>query len=155
MLYEKLLKEAAHLSIDVSEQNLLPTTHGLYADNTIWINKSLSTHIEKRCILAEELGHYHTSSGDITDQSDVRNRKQELLARQWAHHKLIPLERIVDAHKARAKGRYEIAEFLGVTEAFLQAAIDRYLEKYGLYVVLNEQYAIKLDPLGVVEIFQP
>ncbi|GGI44347.1 membrane protein [Paenibacillus marchantiophytorum] len=154
MLYDKLLKEAAALSIDVSERNLLPTTHGLYADNTIWINKRLSTRVEKSCILAEELGHHHTSAGDITDQSDVRNRKQELLARQWAHHKMIPLERLVDAHNAQVKGRYEMAEFLGVTEEFLQAAIDRYLEKYGLYIILNEQYAIKLEPLGVVEIFQ-
>lgn len=53
---------------------------GLYADNIIWINKYLPTSVEKACILAEELGHHYTTAGDILDQNDIENCKQELKA---------------------------------------------------------------------------
>jgi len=122
-------------------------------DKVIWINKSTPSTVGKAGILAEELGHYHTSSGNILDQSDIRNRKQELRARQWGYHKLIPLSAIVQAHKAMVKGRHEIAEFLGVTEEFLQAAIDRYTEKYGLWAKADDRHMVCFDPLGVLEIF--
>ncbi len=106
-------------------------------------------------MLAEELGHYHTSSGDILDQRDSMNRKQELRARRWAYERLIPLDRLVDAYKARVKGRFELAEYLGVTEPFLQSAIDRYRDKYGVFTMLDDRYIIYFEPLGVAEIFAP
>ena len=33
---------------------------------------------EKACVLAEELGHHYTTVGDIIDQKESENRKQEL-----------------------------------------------------------------------------
>lgn|GEM_PF-1695059 len=48
--------------------------------------------------------------------------------------------------------RHDFAEFLGVTEPFLQAAIDRYREKYGCCATVGE-YVIYFDPLGVAEMF--
>ncbi|WP_163853733.1 ImmA/IrrE family metallo-endopeptidase [Paenibacillus elgii] len=104
-------------------------------------------------IISEELGHFHTSSGNILDLTEIRNRKQELRVRQWAYCKLIPLSRIVDGHKAHVKGRHEIADYLGVTEEFLQAAIDRYRDQYGLCTILDGRYIIYFDPLGVAEMF--
>lgn len=124
---------------------------GLYSDGVIWINKGIPTTAEKYSILAEELGHYHTSSGNILDQRDMRNRKQELRARQWAYERLVPLSSIVQAHKAKVRGRFEIAEYLGVTEEFLQASIDRYRDKYGILTSIDN-YIIFLDPLRVVEV---
>lgn len=82
----------------------------------------------------------------------IINRKQELRARQWAYQRLIPLSAIIQAHQTRVKGRYEIAEFLGVTEEFLQVSINRYQQIYEIYAVC-EGYLIYFDPLGVVEIF--
>lgn len=151
--YENLLAEAHKYSIDVYEMPMLPRNKGLYADEVVWVNKYTPTTVGKACILAEELGHYHTSAGDILDQHDVRNRKQELRARQWAYQCMIPLDRIVQAHQARISGRYDLAEYLGVTEEFLQSAIDRYRDKYGLFATYNEKYIICFDPLGVIELF--
>src|SRR5690606_38194170 len=105
------------------------------------------------CILAEELGHYHTTAGDITDQTSISNRKQERRARVWAYERLIPLSSIVRAHKAGIHCRHDFAEFLHVTEDFLDAAIRRYREKYGISVKING-YTICFDPLGVVEFFE-
>lgn len=64
---------------------------------------------------------------------------------------MIPLEGIVQAHHARISGRYDLAEYLGVTEQFLQSAIDRYTEKFGLSVRADERHIILFDPLGVIE----
>ncbi|MBP1990219.1 ImmA/IrrE family metallo-endopeptidase [Paenibacillus eucommiae] len=150
--YEELLDEADKLAIQVYEKPMQTRNKGLYMDGVIWINDTLSG-IEKACILAEELGHYHTSEGDILDQSKLTNRKQELRARQWGYSMLLPLSAIVQAHHAKAKGRHEIAEHLNVTEDFLQAAIDRYTEKYGLFVLADDQHYVYFDPLRVVEIF--
>src|SRR5690606_12425322 len=108
---------------------------------------------EKACILAEELGHYHTSVGNILDQRNIRNRRQERAARQWAYERLVPLEKIIEAYHARVDSRHELAEFLGVTEQFLHDAIERYREKYGLRVKYDG-YLIYFDPLGVVEWFE-
>jgi hypothetical protein len=151
MGYETLQSEVSQQCIYIYERPLNKRTKGLQADNVIWINQSISTTTEKACILAEELGHYYTSSGDITDQKDIRNRKQELRARQWAYGKLIPLTVFIEAYHARIKGRFELAEFLDVTEEFLQAAVDRYREKHGLHVVIDDKYTITFEPLGVIE----
>lgn len=126
---------------------------GLYADNNVWINKLIKTNVEKRCILAEEIGHHETSFGDILDLNDIRKSKQELKARQWAYEKLVPLKKIVQAYHERIKGRHEIAEFLGVTEEFLQSSIDRYFEIYGVFTIVDN-YIIRFDPLGVFELFE-
>jgi len=153
MLYDDLTQEAVQHGIDIYEEPLKPTIKGLYADQIIWINRHIPTRVEKACILAEELGHHHTSAGIIIDQTDVRNRKQEQRARAWAYEKLVPLSKIVQAHHARVSGQHELAEYLGVTEEFLQAAINRYREKYGTFTIVDK-HIIYFDPLGVVETFE-
>lgn len=151
VLYESLQAEAFANGVEVFEMSLSGKLKGLYKDGIIAISLHLKDQVEKACILAEELGHFHTSVGNILDQRDIRNRKQELRARQWGFERLIPLSAIVQAHKANVRGRYEIAEFIGVTEEFLQASVDRYRDKYGLFVSY-ENYIIFLDPLQVVEV---
>jgi hypothetical protein len=66
---------------------------------------------------------------------------------------LIPFKKIILAHKARISGRYDLADFLGVDEEFLQDAIDRYTAKYGLFLKVDNLYTIHFDPLGVIEMF--
>ncbi|MDT2306290.1 hypothetical protein P7H21_23355 [Paenibacillus larvae] len=81
--------------------------------------------------------HYLITVGNILDQSDILNRKQELRARQLTYEKLIPLSAIVQAHQSGVRGRFEIAEYLEVTEEFLQATINRYRDKYGISVSID------------------
>ncbi len=63
-MYESLLSEAYEEQVEVVYFPLTERIKGLYYNNTIAINNTLTT-AEKTCILAEELGHYHTSAGDI------------------------------------------------------------------------------------------
>lgn len=152
MKYETLLKEATYLGIDVYEKTLKGKIQGLYGDNVIWINKSLPTYSAKYCVLAEEIGHYHKTVGDIRDQTKLTNRKQEQLARSWAYERTIPLHRIVQAHKENIKNRFELANYLEVTEEFLEEALKRFRERYGISVNYD-QYTICFEPLGVIEWF--
>jgi len=124
---------------------------GLYADGVIGISKHISS-TEKACVLAEELGHHYTSTGDILDQDDIKNRKQERRARAWGYEVKLPLTKIIDAYKARCTNRDDMIEYLDVTEEYLAEALNFYRQKHGQYYKID-RYTITLDPLGVIEMF--
>ncbi|MDT2295577.1 ImmA/IrrE family metallo-endopeptidase [Paenibacillus larvae] len=134
--YEQLLEEAVSYDITVIEKHFVSKAKGLLKGNKAGIRKDMST-VEKKCTLAEEMIHYLITVGNILDQSDILNRKQELRARQLTYEKLIPLSAIVQAHQSGVRGRFEIAEYLEVTEEFLQATINRYRDKYGISVSID------------------
>ena len=121
--YETLMAEYDYL--DISEQKM-KKHEGLYGDDTIWINEDIPTTARKTAILAEELGHYFQTVGDITDQTKIDNQKQEYKARKWAGYKLIPAEDIIDAVNHGYREVYEIADYLGVDEEFLRECLERY-----------------------------
>ncbi|MCP1150274.1 ImmA/IrrE family metallo-endopeptidase [Bacillus sp. 1735sda2] len=152
MSYETLLIETQKNDVEVFEENMPITLKGLYSDKTIWINKNQST-LEKYCTLAEELGHHFTTCGNILDQSRLKNGKQELRAREWGYNLLFPLERLIDAQKEGIRNRFELAEYLNVTEQFLEDALKRYIEKFGLYKQIGK-HTICFEPLGVIENFE-
>ena len=143
--YDKLLNEADKLGIEVNEIIFKSDIKGLYCDNHIRINKKIETGIEKSCILAEELGHHYTSAGNILDQNDIRNRKQELKARAWGYDKKIGLIGLVQAYEANCQNKYEMAEYLEVTDEFLQEALIYYENKYGVFTRIDN-YAIHFNP---------
>lgn len=152
-MYEQLLIEADQLDIITREKPMPHRLKGLYSDNVIFINRNVYSNVERACILAEEIGHYYTSYGDILDQKSLTNKKQELAARRWAYMRLVPLSKIVQANKAGVRNRYELAQYLGITEEFLEAALKRYKEKYGVFTTI-ENYTIYFEPLAVLEMFE-
>lgn len=147
-MYESLLLECEKNNVELQERSLPGKIKGLYANNVIWLNKKIKNTVERSCILAEELGHYYTTAGDILDQTSFENRKQELRARRWAYERLIPLDKLISAKKEGITNRFELAEHLQVTEDFLQSSLDRYKEKYGLYILVDGQ-KLYFDPLDV------
>lgn len=99
---------------------------GLYADGYVWINKTLTSN-EKRCILAEEMGHHFTTTGNILDQKLENNRIQEKRARAWAYSELLKADDIKMAiKKTNCSNIYELAEELSVSEEFLEETIEYY-----------------------------
>lgn len=123
--YETLLDEAYEKGLIVKEKPL-QYNDGRIKGNRIAIRQTLDTTARKACVLAEELGHYHTTVGNILDQDDTNNRKQERTARKWAYEKIAPIENILFA---AADGHTEIwamAEYLDVDEEFLKAALVHY-----------------------------
>lgn len=151
MNYETLLFEADTQGLIVKEKNL-KYNNGRIKGNRIAIRKDISSTTEKACVLAEELGHHYTTVGNILDQSKAENRKQERRARLWAYKRAFDLVDLVSAYKHGCRNRYEIAEYLEVTESFLQEALDTYKEKYGPYTKVD-RYVVYFEPLGVLELY--
>ncbi|WIV11382.1 ImmA/IrrE family metallo-endopeptidase [Proteiniborus sp. MB09-C3] len=152
MTYEELVLEAENEGIEILENNRIVGMKGLYVDNTITLNSNLKTTIEKKCILAEELGHHYTSFGNIIDQSKVPNRKQERKARAWGYERIVSIQKLIDASKYGIRNKYELAEYINVTEEYLENVLSYYKEKYGLYYQFNN-HIIYFDPLAVYEKF--
>lgn len=147
---EKLEQEAFDDKVSVhdyylGEENL----KGIYIDGNIAINTSVETTREKACVLAEELGHHHTTVGNISDLSVPENRKQERKARLWAYNNQIGLHGLVNAYRHGCTSRHEIAEYLDVTEDFLQEAIDCYRDKYGVSTTVDGYCIIFIPSLTV------
>ena len=150
--YEDLASSSDARDIHIYDRKFnSPRIRGLYCDGNVAISNDIDTEAEKACVLAEEIGHHATSSGNILDQSSAANRKQERTARVWAYNRLIGLSGIVDSYKAGCRNLYEIAEHLEVTEIFLSDALACYKEKYGLYAQVDN-YVIYFEPLGVAEL---
>jgi len=154
MVYENLLIENSHLKIkekDFSEIDPEGELKGLCVGEKLFIRKELSDR-EKACILAEELGHYHTTTGNILDQSKIENRKQERKARAWGYEKLVGIIDLVNAYKSGVRNRFELAEYLELTEEFIDDALTYYKEKHGLYYKIDN-YIVYFEPLVVLEKF--
>ena len=125
---------------------------GLQFDKSIVIDKGVITEAEKNCILAEEIGHYLTSSGNILDQKNLSNLKQEKKAREWAYHNRISLDSLYKAFIKGAHNLFELASLLDVTEDFLHEAIMHFKSKYGMYFE-SDEYIVYFEPFGVLKKF--
>lgn len=141
--YDDLLAEADTNNL-VTKEKPLRAHKGRIAGKRIAINNRM-TEIEKKCILAEEIGHYFTGYGNILDQSSISNRKQELYGRIYAYNKLIGLTGIINAYKAHCQSLTESAEYLNVTEDFLKESLIYYKNKYGVKIEIDN-YIIYFEP---------
>lgn len=151
--YEDLEHEAFINGVDVMDYDFdSDNIKGLYCDGVIGINKNIKGTAERSCILAEELGHHYTSSGNILDQAKTEHVKQEQRARMWAYNKQIGLYGIINAYKRGCRNIHEMAEYLDVTEEFLRDALEAYRLKYGHHVIVDN-YTIYFEPYLTVADF--
>lgn len=151
MNYEELLIEADNNNLITKEKPLLANA-GRIKGNRIAIKQDLPTQKEKACVLAEELGHFYTSTGNILDLTDTANLKQETRARLWSYNRLIGLQGLISSYKANCQTLTEVADYLDVTEEFLKEALNCYRSKYGVAVKFNN-YIIGFEPtLYVLEL---
>lgn len=153
MKYEELLNEADNSNVYVIENaNFKSQADGLINGDVIGINKRVRSTKKRTCVLAEEMGHYNTTAGDILDQTSASNRKQERRARIWAYNKLVGLSGIVSAYRAGCRNTHEMAEHLEVTEDFLLEALACYRQKYGTHTCFDN-YTVYFEPtIGVFEV---
>lgn len=149
MDYDILLNNADAEGLTIKERPFT-TYDGRIKGKNIYLRKNMDS-TEKKCVLAEELGHHHTSVGDIIDMSDAGNRKQERQARLWGYNKLIGLAGIIRTFQAGCQNHHEIAELLDVTEEYLQECIDCYRDKYGVCTTLDNYVIYFIPNLAVIE----
>ena len=150
MTYEQLLTAADQNGLLVKEKKLAKHD-GLLKGKRIAIRKDIETQAEKSCVLAEEIGHDRTSYGDILDQNDIMNRKQEYRARLYGYNLKVGLTGLIGAYEAGCRNLYEMAEFLDATEEYLREAIQCYRSKYGVCTAIDN-YVIYFKPFAVMRI---
>lgn len=143
MKYNALLNEANAEGISIKERPF-KTYDGRLKGKDIYLRKDMNT-TEKSCVLAEELGHYYTTVGNILDMNVPENRKQERQARLWGYNRVIGLLGLIRAYEHGCKDKYEIADYLDVTEEYLEDCIDCYRDKYGEYKTVDN-YTIYFIP---------
>lgn len=150
---EKLEQEAYEQNVPVDYINFRSDRiNGLYVDGSIAVRAGM-TAAKTADTLAEELEHHYTSVGNILDLKDVSNRKQERIARVRAYDRRIGLSGIIQGYRSHCRNRHELAECLGVSEEFLDEALQYYKERYGCFARLDG-YVIAFEPsLGVYERF--
>lgn len=149
MTYDELLAEADGLGLIVKEKPL-ESADGRICGNRIAIRNTLNTSAEKACVLAEELGHYYTSSGDIIRSDQYR---QERKARLWAYDKMVGISAIVEAFRHGCRSRYDMAQYMNVTEEFLSAAVSTYGQILPGPICVNN-YTVFFSPSGTVSIME-
>ena len=143
--YECLQDEACEDGLEVVDYTFeSDRIKGLYCDGVVAIREDM-TIPEKTCALAEEMGHHYTTVGNILDMESIQNRKQERQARLHGYNRLIGLAGLIEAYEHGCQNRYEIAEFLEVTDEFLEDCINCYQDKYGEYKTVDN-YTIYFIP---------
>ena len=86
----------------------------------------LPTAADETVKLAHELGHCETGSFyNRYAACDVR-QKHENRANKWAYEKLVPEDELWRAICRGYREPWELAEYFGVTEAFMRGAMDYY-----------------------------
>lgn len=149
MPYEALMLEYQHLII--KEVTTLPKgLGGLHYDNEIEIDKHRSRY-EKHGILGEEIGHYETTYGDITELSKIQNKKLEIIARRWGYKKIVSLDKLIYCYKNAYTTIEEVCTHLEITPDYLQATLKYYKDRYGLFTEYKN-YKINFDPLNITSL---
>lgn len=150
MKYDALLDEADAEGISIKERPF-KTYDGRIKGKDIYLRKDMNT-TEKACVLAEELGHHYTTVGNILNMESIQNRKQERQARLHGYNRLIGLAGLIEAYEHGCQNRYEIAEFLEVTDEFLEECINCYRDKYGIGTAVDNYYIAFIPHLMVGKI---
>ncbi|MDF2546096.1 MAG: peptidase [Anaerosolibacter sp.] len=113
-----------------------------------------------RTVLAEEIGHYRTTIGDITprkymcygDRLEVD--KKEVAALRWAVDFLIPTEMLLDAIKNKfVRNLSEMADHFVVTEQFVMHKLEFMARKQSIWKI-DDQKSLCLMNLPSVFIYQ-
>ena len=112
----------------------------VYCDDVIGLSPLVETDREKKCLLAEEFAHHQLNHGNI-----LKDPHQETIARRSAHDRLIGLDGLIRAYEAGCNSFNEVADYLDVTEEFLNEAIKEYASRYGTHAIKGN-YIIAFIP---------
>lgn len=146
--YEALLSQYED-RIEIKETFLKFGLKGLYHDGKILIDRGMCE-TKKHCVLSEELGHHFKTFGIIVHQKTIVDIKQENRGRQWGYKKIVPLEKFIEANEVGCMTKYEVMDYLNVTEEFFNEVVSYYFNKYGKYKIING-YTIYFEPLNIMK----
>ena len=150
MTYEEMIETANKEGLTVIEKPLV-ASNGRILKNRVAIRSGIATTKEKSCVLAEEIGHYKTSYGDVTRLDSISNLKQEHRARIYGYNLKVGLLGIIKCYEYGCRDLHEMAELLDCTEEYLNEVISTYKSKYGIYTTIDNYIIYFYPNLGVVK----
>lgn len=153
---EKIEETCALCGIRIERAALPENMKAIYYTDSdthpvIIINEKITKQSEQYGIIAEELGHHYTTTGDLlSDKARPKTsvRKQESIARRWAFRCAVSLSGIIEAHQAGARNLHEMAEHMGIESRFLDEALESYAMIYGKSTEYGE-HTVHFDPLRI------
>lgn len=102
-------------------------TGGTYG---IFINgERIATRAEEAVTVAHEAGHCMTGSTHALSSPYDLVQRHEVRANRWAYKKLVPEDELNAAVKQGITEPWELAEYFGVTEAFIKGAVAWYQQE--------------------------
>ncbi|MBU0437798.1 hypothetical protein [Staphylococcus succinus] len=123
-------------------------------DGLITITGKVDYYIQNG-ILAEELGHHETTSGNIlnaysySNEVSIISMKEELKARRRGYELAVPLQRLIDCYVQGVWGNvYDMCLSMGIDRSYFKQVIEDYKVKYGPFVEYNG-YIINFMPLDI------
>lgn len=143
-LAEQLCDDAMKDGIEISiEQMPIEAKHvkAMYLNirgKPMIIVRPTQTQAELVCLLAEELGHYHTNPYRVLQYHNISDLHAEAAARRWGYRRVIAIDRVIKALRAGLRERCDVADYLGVTEVYLEEAIDYYRTTDAWQAIENE-----------------
>lgn len=128
--FETLESQYPELTIHFDKD--MPASNGGFIYNyDIFLNGNEDLKTKRLETLAEEIGHYETTAGNITHQSNNVERHDEHTARVWGCTHLISLDELVYCYESGILTAPDIADYFEVSIGYLWEAIGCYREKRG------------------------
>lgn len=118
------LRSLVHVRLDFTDDDqLLDGADARYYATVerILMDRRLGLQVDRRCVLAHELGH--AEHGDLPCGDDRYDARQESRVEQWAARKLIELPALADALRW-SDDPHEVADALWVTEDLLEVRLN-------------------------------
>ncbi len=126
---ERLISDNPELSFTFTNQ--MPDCQGasIY-DDEVYINSNMS-YQQNLQDLAEEIGHWKTTAGDIHKMKNLNDHRQELEARRLGYMMIVDLDGLIDCFKKGITTPWDLADYFECTEEYIWNALDTYKIKYG------------------------
>lgn len=94
--------------------------------------RRVSGEAEEREILIHEEGHFATGAFYTRCTPYVWRCHLEALARRYGYRKYFPLRQLLDLMEGGASEPWQLADALGVSEAYIRGLLDYYTEACGV-----------------------
>lgn len=120
MLYKAMYDEGIHL-YDYRLEGEKAVTIAMEQQYGVFIDtRAIETVSEETTLIAHELGHCVTGSTHSVSSPLDLIEKHEYKADKYAVHTLITADELVEAIRAGYTETWQLAEYFGVTEAFIR-----------------------------------
>ena len=148
---ERLMAEYDELTYKF-EKGMPDHQDGLIIGKTIYLRPGQSA-IELAATISEEIAHYLTSVGNITDLDNPTNQKQEKKARDIGAVMLVSPYDIIDCFEAGCVSIWECAEHLQVSEVTFKDAVKWYARKWN-GIKTENNYTLLFQADGTVAVLK-